>query len=332
MGIEDNFVEMPPKPKETSDDGIENEEFSDFGEDEENEEDAEIYPTDTDSLDEILYEVYGVERTELDSLEYKKYKKNYLKNIKRPEITLLLEKHPLFFDEVWNSLSGKVFNAKDTAFLVHNIQQREEECSRDRKDWHNRILQNPHATDEEYRLGVYKEGLESQVRDAVFTLLNKGYITMGSGFHDQTTGSQSITIDHYEGLNRQDILHSIIHTSDMETKQLFNRLVKKITVDMIDTPETVEIVIIPKHNMILSLEDWGMIWSRVAQCVPKINNADDRRESKNGLNGIEFREKQDKMKEGKNAWLGFDLAFVNGKVTPMLEWEFEKLELDGSSK
>jgi hypothetical protein len=45
-----------------------------------------------------------------------------------------------------------------------------------------RKAKNPRASEEELRAGVYKEGLEPQVRDAVFALRRKGYATFESGF------------------------------------------------------------------------------------------------------------------------------------------------------
>lgn len=51
-----------------------------------------------------------------------------------------------------------------------------------------RMEQQPEADEEEMGLGIFREGLEPQVVDAVLTLRRKGYSTHFSGFDRQTDG------------------------------------------------------------------------------------------------------------------------------------------------
>lgn len=46
-----------------------------------------------------------------------------------------------------------------------------------------RLAENPVPTEEELRVGTYREFLEPQIRDAIFVFNNKGYYTIDSGYH-----------------------------------------------------------------------------------------------------------------------------------------------------
>lgn len=75
-----------------------------------------------------------------------------------------------------NLTSEKVGLFSDFAKLRRRTHERGDSEVKERKD------KNPKATDEELSAGVYREGLEPQVRDAVFVLRRKGYTTYESGF------------------------------------------------------------------------------------------------------------------------------------------------------
>lgn len=55
-----------------------------------------------------------------------------------------------------------------------------------------RYEKDPLATPEEYDAGIYREGIESQVVDAVFELRKKGYDTFQSGFTEKDPRDQYI--------------------------------------------------------------------------------------------------------------------------------------------
>ncbi len=55
-----------------------------------------------------------------------------------------------------------------------------------------RIETNPIPTEEETSLGLFKERIEPQVRDALFDLHRKGYHTLSSGFDYKDPSKQNI--------------------------------------------------------------------------------------------------------------------------------------------
>jgi len=60
---------------------------------------------------------------------------------------------------------------------------REEVVAQTDRDFEKRAEENPTPTDLEVRIGTFIEGLESQVRNAVITMAEKGYSTESSGFY-----------------------------------------------------------------------------------------------------------------------------------------------------
>ena len=78
-----------------------------------------------------------------------------------------------------------------------------------------RLKNNPIPTEEEIYIGAYREMIEPQVRDAIFTMNRKGYSTESSGFY-------------YESANRQDIDGNFI--IDKQTREKL----KKIGVRILD--------------------------------------------------------------------------------------------------
>lgn len=62
----------------------------------------------------------------------------------------------------------------------------------EKEDITKRERENPHPTEEELRMGTFIEGIEPQVRDAVLTLVRKGYSPDGSGFDVDNPNLQTI--------------------------------------------------------------------------------------------------------------------------------------------
>ncbi len=60
----------------------------------------------------------------------------------------------------------------------------------------DRVASNPTPTNEELRMGAYKEEIEPQARDAVMNMRDKGYNTSSSGFGDPADGyeTQQLTL------------------------------------------------------------------------------------------------------------------------------------------
>lgn len=281
-----------------------------------------IVPRDIDSLTLKLKDYFHSQ----DDPALQKNKEIYLKNVNASEAARsLIENHPDYFDHLFYLLSERALSPEEMGALAHNFQERQGEVSKNEKDRHDRIVANPLATDEEYALGAYAESIESQVRDAVFDLQKKGYLPMESGFLDLVEGSQYIGIVNREGVNPENIKDSLVNPLDDDIKKLFQLLLKKISVDVLDKQGRIQIVLVPKEQE-LTLTEWKKIWDYVAHCVPEIKDKQSNMESDNGSQGVEFREAQNKIKDGKNAWLRSNLAFVNGKVVSMSYQDFINLE------
>ena len=281
-----------------------------------------VVPRDIDSLTTKLKDYFYSQ----DDPALQKNKEIYLKNVNASEQAMsLIENHPDYFDHLFYLLSERVLSPEEMGVLAHNFQERQGEISKNEKDRHDRIVANPQATDEEYELGAYAESIESQVRGATFDLQKKGYRPMESGFLDLVEGSQYIGIVNGEGVNPESIKDSLVNPVDEDIKKLFQLLLKNISVDVLDKHGRIQIVLVPKDRE-LTLTEWKKIWDYVAQCIPDIKDKQSKKSSDNGNQGMEFRETQNKIKEGKNAWLKSNLAFVNGKVVSMSYQDFMNLE------
>ncbi len=255
-----------------------------------------------------------------------KNKETYLENINNnEELVELIAEYPDNFDHLFYIIGEKTLNKKEIESLAFNFKERQVETSKNKKDMRDRIIYKPEATDEEYRLGTYGQSIESQVRGAVFALQEKGYFPMESGFLDLVEGSQYIGLDNGENVDTEAIVDSIVNPVDQAIKRLFKLALKTISVDFLDKDNIIQIILVPE-NKNMSLEDWKMIWHYIAQCIPDIKGQQNKKEIDNGLQGVRFRETQDRIKEGKNAWLGSGLAFLDGKIVSMPHQDFVNLE------
>lgn len=246
---------------------------------------------------------------------------NFFKNVSKSEFLRdTVQKNINIFVMLFHEVSKKIFDKpEDIESLVHNLKERQEEISRNGKDRYRRILSNPYASDEEYRAGTYKESIESQVRDAVFELRKKGYSTMESGFRDLVTGSQYIGINREVGIDSQTITESINKNLNKENKLILSKILVK------NSDNRVQIVLFPKIRT-MPLNVWKLVWDDVASCIPVIDDSLRKKEnSDNGEQGRDFREAQDKIKEGKNTLLNSGLAFVDGKVVHASYQDFMNL-------
>lgn len=259
------------------------------------------------------------------------YVKNIRENISRSQAFLeALHTEPEIFDDLFWHVGGQSLeDPKDIEDLVHNVIVRSKEILRNQKERNNRILANPIATEEEYRLGRWKELLESQVRGAVLELEKRGYQPYASGFDDLAEGSQSIWFNKTSSVNVgqiDDVLHMKI--SEQIASKIFQ-------LSIIDDEDTFKIEIIPKDRA-LSLNEWKIVWDNIAPLVPELEQGEGSDKIFNGTQGDDFREAQDKVKQGKSAWLEYGLAYVGGKVIEMPQGDYVKSgieelerELDG---
>ncbi len=241
----------------------------------------------------------------------KEYLENFFANLEKSnDLLMALRESPEIFNIIFHYTShGILENQDEFESLIFNARERGREKQRNDQEKHQRILENPFATDQEYRLGTYKESLENQVRDAVLKLQEKGYLPMGSGFDNLVLGSQLIA------LNKEDGVAQTI--TDALRQHNLNALVKT-------SRDQIHIIFLPKNRK-MSLEEWKRLWDSLAYCLPDISVVKGKRNSDNGNQGTIFREIQDKIKEGKNSRLGSGLAFVDGKVVPMTYQESKNL-------
>jgi hypothetical protein len=87
--------------------------------------------------------------------------------------------------------------------------------------------------------------------------------------------------------------------------------------------QRIQIVLYPKDEM-MSLKDWKEIWDGIGEALPEIQTQ--KQMSENGRQGKEFREAQDKIKQGKDAWLSQGVAFVGGRAKRMSQNDFKRIE------
>ncbi len=138
------------------------------------------------------------------------------------------------------------------------------------------------ATDEEYEAGTYREGLEIQMQDAVFTLFGKGYRSFESGFSEKQDSR-----DQYIGFYTR---HLTLPEGFVED---FKKRGFEITV-VTDTDRTV-LNIHPLSTEAILLEEWKEVWDEVADRLPdaSLEQVDG---AKTYTMQQEFRKSQDALK------------------------------------
>ncbi|MFA6397358.1 MAG: hypothetical protein WDK96_00740 [Candidatus Paceibacterota bacterium] len=176
---------------------------------------------------------------------------------------------------------SKLFENK-TYFIEHNqkIFERMETSRREER----REINNPLATNEEYELGVYKDGLEIQVRDAVFLLAQKGYKTFQSGFREKSDRDQFI-----------DVYNKNINLP-YQLLEYFKEKGFKISVFNQDDRTSVDIH--PSTSNPVTLEKWKIIWDDFARKLPVAQPENFDNISIYSAHS-DFRRKQDSLRKNK---------------------------------
>lgn len=75
------------------------------------------------------------------------------------------------------------FTSEQVKLFSHFVKLRRDTLADASDRFRARVMSAPEPTEEEWKLGVYREEIEPQVRDAVIMLRNKGYNTFESGFY-----------------------------------------------------------------------------------------------------------------------------------------------------
>lgn len=187
-------------------------------------------------------------------------------------------------EEIYKKIEEVEERLNDRTFFIEHYQKIFEriEVFNNIKD---RMQKNPLATQEEYDLGVYKEGLEAQVRDACFLLQKKGYKTFESGFREKE-GDR----DQYVGMYNKNINipESVIN--------YFKE--KQFEISVIHHDDRTVVNIHPESSNAVTLEEWKNIWNDLVDKLPMAKK-EDFNDRKKYLLHTSFRERQDNLRARK---------------------------------
>jgi hypothetical protein len=143
------------------------------------------------------------------------------------------------------------------------------------------------ATDQEYEMGVYTDYLESQVRDAVPALWEKGYRTFQSGYGEKDIVRQ------YIDFSNEDI------TIPEDLEQYLEE--KGVAITMSNEDDRTTLSLRPRSGKSLRLSEWKEIWDTVAEMLPEVDPKT-AREIPPYSDATNFRNAQDalRLKNGSN--------------------------------
>lgn len=145
-----------------------------------------------------------------------------------------------------------------------------------------RAEEQPLATEREYELGVYKDALEKQVQDAVFTLFDKGYKTFESGFRENTKRDQYIGM-----YNKKAEVPETL-------REDFKRKGFEISEEHLEDRTIIQIH--PLKDESVRLCEWKQLWNEFADRMPEAPE-EDLSETKYYTFHQKFRERQDKLRQ-----------------------------------
>lgn len=135
-------------------------------------------------------------------------------------------------------------------FYRHFARLRESIHAEDTTALTARIAKNPYATREELDAGAYREIIESQVRDAVFSLREKGYPTYLSGF----AGADA----------RQTIMIAQPMFDEGELTKILAPIGDQFKVNITVTSKTIDFI--PRETM--SQDELTTVWNAIAATLP----------------------------------------------------------------
>ncbi len=206
---------------------------------------------------------------------------NYYSDFNRLQNELRIVFKDLNEDEINKKIEEVEEKLNDKTFFIEHYQKTFERT----EVFNNikyRMMENPLATQEEYDLGVYKEGLETQVRDACFLLQKKGYKTFESGFREKEDNR-----DQYIGMYNKniDIPKSIVDYFEE----------KQFEISVIHHDDRTVINIHPENANAVTLDEWKTIWNDLAEKLPVAKEEDFSYNKKYSLH-TSFRQRQDKLR------------------------------------
>ena len=291
-----------------------------------------------------LYEQIGSEHVSLEKLQQQiefvgdiKDLAIFSKNVSDHTVLRdVLRENPELFNTLFSKTSNVVIEDKRImAVLVNTARERSREIHKNEEGVYKRMLKNPEASEEEYRLGRYREQIESQVRDAVFKLLEKGYTPFESGFDELHDASQ------YIGMSLDSLTESDISALKKSLEGKFKGL---SNISVTNEGGRLSICLYPE-NKLMTLFGWKIVWDTVSDSIPEIKERQNTTLNiDNGRQGKTFREVQDKIRARKNVWLSTEanfndelytldgkhvyngLALVDGKTIRMAREDFLKID------
>lgn len=150
---------------------------------------------------------------------------------------------------------SKENNLTANEIAVLNSNERDRAHLLNKEAFEERIKSDPNPSDDERRMGVYKESIEPQVRDAILTLVGKGYVTIDSGY-DGFNFSKGVQ---YIGFKKGMIDPSLV----LSVNKVLNQSLVGAT---IEHSQRDFFVLTPEG--FLTLEEWKKIWDDVAKAFP----------------------------------------------------------------
>lgn len=112
------------------------------------------------------------------------------------------------------------------------------------------------ATESEKRIGAYKEMLEPQVRDAIIKLVEKGYVTIDSGYDPRRVSEGVRYIGFEKGMINTSMLPAILEKISSNSVAL-----------EIESDDMSDYLLLTPSDF-KSLEEWKTVWDGVADAFP----------------------------------------------------------------
>jgi len=157
-------------------------------------------------------------------------------------------------EEVYKSIEHAEVVSKDLVRFIEGWERFFEKQAVTTARWE--LYANPRlATEAEYEMGCYVEFLESQVRDAVLVLQNKGYKTFQSGFEEKE-GRRGQFIDFY---NKDIFVPDHIKNYLKE---------KGVSLEVTKGSNRTTLTLVPPDRLV-RLDEWKEVWDYVAGELPK---------------------------------------------------------------
>ena len=179
-------------------------------------------------------------------------------------------------DEQLERLRKKTsLSEKEIEISQHYAKLREEVIDDMKEKTQERKEISPQASKEEMALGAYKEAIEPHVEDAVFTLREKGYGTVSSGFAGP--GAQQIIFKDNDYLDK------------LDNKEELKEKIAEKGAELNFEPDTVFFICKKK----MDLEELEEIWNEITDALPDLEQEAPQTDHPQARR---FRKKQEELK------------------------------------